>query len=61
MNVTNLLAVLLLTASLSVSALAQGLPKIEPSQVGFSAQRIQRLSWAFQSDVDKGLIPGPWS
>src|SRR6516162_3430430 len=58
MNVTNLLAVLLLTASLSVSALAQGLPKIEPSQVGFSAQRIQRLSWAFQSDVDKGLIPG---
>jgi len=58
MNVTKLLAVLVLTASLSVSALAQGLPKVEPGQVGCSAQRLKRLSGAFQSDVDKGLIPG---
>jgi CubicO group peptidase (beta-lactamase class C family) len=58
MNVMNLLAILVLTATMSVSALAQGLPKVEPGQVGFSAQRLKRLSGAFQSDVDKGLIPG---
>ena len=58
MNVTKLIAVLVLATSLSVSVLAQGLPKVEPDQVGFSAQRLKRLSTVFQSDVDKGAIPG---
>ena len=59
MHVTNLLAVLVLTASLSVSALAQGLPKVAtPEEVGISTQRLKRLSAVFQSDVDKGVIPG---
>jgi CubicO group peptidase (beta-lactamase class C family) len=57
-NFTKLVAVLVLATSLSASALAQGLPKVDPDQVGFSAQRLKRLSGAFQSDVDKGAIPG---
>jgi CubicO group peptidase (beta-lactamase class C family) len=57
-NVTKLIAVLALGVSLSVSALAQGLPKVEPDQLGFSAQRLHRLSGALQSDVDRGAIPG---
>ena len=59
MNFTKFIGFLLLTISLSFSALAQSLPKVgKPDEVGFSAQRLSRLSDAFQSDVDKGVIPG---
>jgi CubicO group peptidase (beta-lactamase class C family) len=58
MNVAKLIAALVLATSLSVPALTQGLPKVAPDEVGFSAQRLKRLSGAFQSDVDKGVIPG---
>ena len=58
MTVTNLIAALVLATSLSVPASTQGLPKVAPDEVGFSAQRLKRLSGAFQSDVDKGVIPG---
>jgi CubicO group peptidase (beta-lactamase class C family) len=59
MNITKLIAGLVLATSLSVSALAQGLPKVAtPEEVGISTQRLKRLSAAFQSDVDKGVIPG---
>jgi CubicO group peptidase (beta-lactamase class C family) len=59
MNVAKLIAVLALATSLSVSALAQGLPKAaSPEEIGISTQRLKRLSAAFQSDVDKGVIPG---
>jgi CubicO group peptidase (beta-lactamase class C family) len=58
MNVAKLIAVLALATS-SVSALAQGLPKAtSPEEIGISSQRLKRLSAAFQSDVDKGVIPG---
>jgi CubicO group peptidase (beta-lactamase class C family) len=41
------------------SALAQGLPKAnQPEEVGFSSERLNRVTKAFQADVDKGLIPG---
>ena len=38
---------------------AQGLPKAsQPKEVGFSSARLERLTSAFQADVDKGAIPG---
>jgi CubicO group peptidase (beta-lactamase class C family) len=59
MNLPKLIAVLAMATSLSVSALAQGLPKAgSPEEIGISTQRLKRLSAAFQSDVDKGVIPG---
>src|SRR3984893_7115780 len=59
MNLPKLIAVLAMATSLSVSALAQGLPRAgSPEELGISAQRLKRLSAAFQSDVDKGVIPG---
>jgi CubicO group peptidase (beta-lactamase class C family) len=40
-------------------ALAQGLPQAsQPEEVGFSSQRLTRLTAAFQAEVDKGAIPG---
>jgi CubicO group peptidase (beta-lactamase class C family) len=59
MNVAKLIALLALATSLSVSALAQGLPNAaSPEEIGISTQRLKRLSAAFQSNVDKGVIPG---
>jgi CubicO group peptidase (beta-lactamase class C family) len=44
---------------IAFSALAQGLPKAShPEDVGFSSERLKRLTSAFQTDVDKGAIPG---
>jgi CubicO group peptidase (beta-lactamase class C family) len=44
---------------IAFSALAQGLPKAsQPEDVGFSSERLKRLTSAFQADVDKGTIPG---
>jgi CubicO group peptidase (beta-lactamase class C family) len=41
------------------SALGQGLPKAnKPEDVGFSSERLKRVTDAFQSEVDKGAIPG---
>ena len=41
------------------SALAQGLPRAnKPEEVGFSSERLKRITDAFQSEVDKGAIPG---
>ena len=44
---------------IAFSALAQGLPKAtHPEDVGFSSERLQRLTSVFKTDVDKGAIPG---
>ena len=44
---------------IAFSALAQGLPKAsQPEDVGFSSGRLKRVTSAFQTDVDKGTIPG---
>src|ERR1700730_496429 len=41
------------------SALAQGLPKAsQPEDVGFSSERLKRVTDALQTEVDKGAIPG---
>ena len=41
------------------SALAQGLPEAnKPEDLGFSSDRLKRVTDAFQSEVNKGAIPG---
>jgi CubicO group peptidase (beta-lactamase class C family) len=48
-----------LAACIAFSALAQGLPKAsQPEDVGFSSARLERLTSAFQADIDNGVIPG---
>ena len=48
-----------MTTCFAFSALAQGLPKAsQPENVGLSSERLNRVAKAFQTDVDKGLIPG---
>jgi CubicO group peptidase (beta-lactamase class C family) len=45
--------------SIALSAFAQGLPAAsKPEEVGFSSERLSRIRTAFQTDVDKGVIPG---
>jgi CubicO group peptidase (beta-lactamase class C family) len=54
-----ILYVCTVAAFISFSALAQGLPQAsQPEEVGFSSQRLTRLTEAFQAEVDKGAIPG---
>src|SRR5215475_15677642 len=56
---TKLICAVLVAANLSFPVAAQNLSiAARPDEVGFSAERLKRLSDAFQSDVDKGLIPG---
>jgi CubicO group peptidase (beta-lactamase class C family) len=43
----------------AISLLAQDLPKLSrPEEAGFSSERLTRLTQFFQSEVDKGSIPG---
>jgi CubicO group peptidase (beta-lactamase class C family) len=37
---------------------AQSLPAARPEQVGFSAERLARITGGLKRDVDKGVIPG---
>lgn len=50
--------VLLLSFLLVSPALAQPLPRVVPEAVGLSAERLERLTQAFQNDIEKGAIPG---
>jgi CubicO group peptidase (beta-lactamase class C family) len=44
---------------IAFSSFAQGLPKAnKPEDVGFSSERLRRVTDTFQSEVDKGAIPG---
>jgi CubicO group peptidase (beta-lactamase class C family) len=59
MKFRNVICMSALATCFAVSALAQGLPKAsQPEDVGFSSERLKRLTSAFQADVDKGAIPG---
>jgi len=59
MNLTKLIGTLVLATCLSFSVLAQGLPKVgQPDAISFSKDRLRRLTEVFQSDVEKGAIPG---
>ena len=59
MNFRNLVFALLAGASVSFSAVAQGLPTASrPEDIGFSSDRLKRIANVFQAEVDKGAIPG---
>jgi CubicO group peptidase (beta-lactamase class C family) len=50
---------MLLLIGCSMAALGQGLPKsLHPEDVGFSSERLDRITRLFQTDIDKGSIPG---
>jgi CubicO group peptidase (beta-lactamase class C family) len=53
-----LLLTALFTIATAVAAFAQSLPSAKPEQVGFSAERLQRLIDVIKADVDKRVIPG---
>jgi CubicO group peptidase (beta-lactamase class C family) len=59
MKFRNVICMSALATCIAFSALAQGLPKAsQPETVGFSSERLQRLTSTFQADVDKGATPG---
>src|SRR5947209_1459510 len=59
MNVKRVSAALFLTLCLMVAAIAQDLAKVSrPEDAGFSSERMARMTQFFQSEVDKGSIPG---
>lgn len=59
MLIRTFISMSLLVTCLAVSALAQGLPKTDrPEEVGLSSERLKRLTANFQTDVEKGKIPG---
>ena len=59
MKFGKILCVFTFISVISFSALALGLPPAsQPEEVGFSSQRLMRLTEAFQAEVDKGAIPG---
>jgi CubicO group peptidase (beta-lactamase class C family) len=59
MKYCNLVCISVVAACIAFSAFAQGLPKAtQPEEVGFSSERLKRLTIAFQAEVDKGALPG---
>ena len=59
MRFGRVICMLAIATCVAFSALAQGLPKAStPEGVGFSSDRLKRVTDAFQSEVDKGAIPG---
>jgi CubicO group peptidase (beta-lactamase class C family) len=59
MKFRNVICMSAVATCIAFSALAQGLPNASgPEAVGFSSGRLQRLTSAFQAEVDKGAIPG---
>ena len=59
MKLTKHLLIALLSAGLAVSAFAeQPKPVAHPEELGFAADRLERVTQAFQGYVDDGKIPG---
>jgi CubicO group peptidase (beta-lactamase class C family) len=59
MNLNRTLLATCLFVCWIVSALGQNLPEAKrPEDVGFSSERLVRLTKLFQADIDKGAIPG---
>jgi CubicO group peptidase (beta-lactamase class C family) len=59
MKFSRIICTTAISTCVAFSALAQGLPKADkPEEVGFSSERLKRVTDAFQSEVDKGAIPG---
>jgi len=59
MHPRTLIGASLMSLCLTISASANALSNAaKPGDVGFSSERLQRLTNAVQTDVDEGLIPG---
>ena len=59
MKFSRIICVSAIATCVAFSALAQGLPRAnKPEEVGFSSERLKQITDAFQSEVDKGAIPG---
>ena len=59
MKLRTLGGALLTVACSATAAWADGLPSAaKPEDVGFSSERLKRLTAAVRADVDKGLLPG---
>jgi CubicO group peptidase (beta-lactamase class C family) len=59
MKIAKFVCLLLITAWLTLPALAEELRPVEhPEEIGFAADRLQRLTRAFQGYVDAGQLPG---
>ena len=59
MRFRRIICMSVIATCVAFSALAQGLPKAsQPEDVGFSSERLKRVTDAFQTEVDKGAIPG---
>jgi CubicO group peptidase (beta-lactamase class C family) len=59
MKFSRIICVSAIATCVAFSALAQGLSRAnKPEEVGFSSERLKRITDAFQSEVDKGAIPG---
>lgn len=59
MTIRTLIGTSLMATCVAFSALADGLPKASlPEEVGFSSERLKRLTNVVRADVDKGAIPG---
>jgi CubicO group peptidase (beta-lactamase class C family) len=59
MRLSKILCVSAVVACSAFSAWAQDLPKANrPEDVGFSSERLKRLTGVFQTEVDEGAIPG---
>ncbi|MGO9683150.1 MAG: serine hydrolase domain-containing protein [Beijerinckiaceae bacterium] len=59
MNFRNVICMSAVATCIAASAFAQGLPRAsQPEDLGFSSERLKRVTSAFQADVDKGTIPG---
>ena len=59
MNFHRQVVIALVSAVVSTSAFAQQLkPESDPGKLGFDADRLERMTQAFQSYVDSGQLPG---
>lgn len=57
--IKRIMPVSLLVFFLAATAIAQGLPQAKtPEEVGFSSERLARLTAGLQADVDNKIIPG---
>jgi CubicO group peptidase (beta-lactamase class C family) len=59
MRFSRIVCMSIVATCVAFSAFGQGLPKAtQPEDVGFSSDRLNRLTVAFNAEVDKGAIPG---
>jgi CubicO group peptidase (beta-lactamase class C family) len=58
MSLSRLFASACLAAAAASAALAQGLPRGRPGQLGFSAERLARIDTVMQQYVDSGRVAG---